>query len=114
MTQAITPKSATNILIIEVVALLAASGGAKMISGALFQDATANAIAATTMFQAAVNAPISLVTRHQMVAGTASAITFRYRAGAETAGTTGFNGLSTGRIFGATPKSVITITEYKA
>lgn len=114
MTQAITPKSATNILVIQVTALLAASGGAKMIIGALFQDSTANALATTAMYQAAINAPITLVITYAMTAGTTSPTTLRFRAGAETAGTTGFNGLTTGRLFGTAPKSSITIMEYKA
>lgn len=112
MTQAITPKSTTNILVIEAVLLVSPSTTA-YVSGALFQDATANAIAANAITAVGTYA-YSIVLRHTMVAGTVSSTTFRVRAGMQTAGTTTFNGYSSGRLFGAITKSNIKITEYKA
>lgn len=112
MTQAITPKSTTNILVIEAVLLVSPSTTA-YVSGALFQDATANAIAANAITAVGAYA-YSIVLRHTMVAGTVSSTTFRVRAGMQTAGTTTFNGFSSGRLFGAITKSNIKITEYKA
>lgn len=114
MTQAITPKSTTNILVIECQALIAASVGTRMQIGALFQDATANAIAASSLFIGASGAPTTLPLRHTMTAGTTSSTTFRFRSGAEAAATTTFNGAAGNREFGAITKSTMTIYEYKA
>lgn len=112
MTQAITPKSTTNILVIEALFFGSPSVTAYM-TGALFQDATANALAATaTTPVGAYSHPI--VIRHSMAAGTVSSTTFRIRVGLQTAGTVTFNGSAGGRLFGAITKSNIKITEYKA
>ena len=114
MTQAITPKSATNILVIEAVVLCSNSAAALDMIGALFQDATANALAADCTYMATATGRVKLKIKHTMVAGTTSATTFRVRIGGSAVGTTTFNGFSGGRLFGATSKSNITITEYKA
>lgn len=114
MTQAITPKSTTNILVIEAVAMLAHSTAAGEMSMALFQDATAAAIAANGAYQTTLPEPLIHTLCHKMTAGTTSSTTFRIRAGSSAAGTTTFNGKSAGRIYGAIPKSFIRITEYKA
>ena len=112
MTQAITPKSTTNILVIEAILMVSPSVTA-YVTGALFQDATANALAAnSTTPVGAYSHPLTL--RHSMAAGSVAATTFRIRAGTQTAGTTTFNGTAGGRLFGAITKSSIKITEYKA
>jgi hypothetical protein len=113
MTLAITPKSATNILVIEVIASLASDAAAFNMNGALFQDTTAGALAANSLFGGAASASLIITIKHTMVAGTTSATTFKFRGGANT-GTTTFNGRAAGRLFGAITKSSITITEYKA
>lgn len=113
MTQTITPKSATNLLIIDVEVMIANSANAgKMI--ALFQDATANALAAKFTYVGSWTDPVNLTLRYSMVAGTTSATTFRVRGGGSVAGTTTFNGALGNRLFGATAKSSIKITEVKA
>ena len=112
MSQAITPKSATNILIIEVNAFVAFSVAAD-IEGALFQDSNANALAASTLRADAGAVHGILKLTHIMAAGTTSATTFKFRAGGGSAGTVTFNGKSSARLFGAIPKSSMTITEYK-
>lgn len=113
MTQAITPKSATNILVIQAT-FLGSYSIAQDISTALFQDATANALAANSTFMATGNGRVVLSLTHSMVAGTTSSTTFRLRAGGAAAGTITFNGFSGGRLFGAITKSSMVITEYKA
>lgn len=116
MTLAITPKATTNILVIDVVAQVSVAS-AQRIGGAIFQDSTANALAATSVgsttngWDAAI---IPIYIRHTMVAGTTSATTFKFRAGAVGATTTTFNGQSGARLFGGVMASSITITEYKA
>lgn len=113
MTCAITPKSATNNLVIQVSAMLSNSA-VQRLGCALFQDATANALFATTFTADNIDAPGRVMLNHTMTAGTTSATTFRFRVGREASGTVTFNGYSGGRLYGVTPKSSITIYEYKA
>lgn len=114
MTQVITPKSATNVLVISVIALLTNSGASRDLIGAIFQDSTANALAASSQFMATATGRVILCMTHTMTAGTTSSTTFRFRAGSDQAGTTTFNGFSGARLFGAITKSSMVITEYKA
>lgn len=113
MTLAITPKSATNVLVVEVI-LVGSNSVATGIIAALFQDSTANALAATSTYQATATGMVTVSLRHTMTAGTTSATTFKVRGGSQNAGTFTFNGSATARIFGAITKSSIVITEYKA
>jgi hypothetical protein len=112
MTLAITPKSATNKLKIEVVCNVS-NGAASRQGVALFQDTTAGALAGVAPY---VNStpigPDPICFTHYMAAGTTS--TFKVRSGPATAATTTFNGVSAGRIFGGVMASSITITEIKA
>jgi len=113
MTLAITPRSATNKLKIEVQFFYAQSGGAHT-TVALFQDSTANALAAVTDGTGVPDAcsPASLT--HYMTAGTTSSTTFKVRAGGSSAGTVTFNGRAGARLFGGVGASSITITEIAA
>ena len=114
MTLAITPTSATNKLKIEVVAILQHSADA-VVGVLLFQDSTANALASDLVWSLGTGTRnISVSFTHYMAAGTTSATTFKVRAGGDNAGTMTFNGRGTGRIYGGTLASSITITEYTA
>jgi hypothetical protein len=113
MTLAITPTSATNNLRIDVVAYIAHSGDS-FVSGALFQDATEGALACMQSESKAANSPNTIVFTHFMAAGTTSATTFRFRAGAASGATTTFNGVSGSRKLGGKLASSITITEIAA
>lgn len=113
MTQAITPKATTDILVIEAVSLVANSG-ADYIIGAIFQDSTANALSAMSLYSNDSNSTRQIVLGYSMAAGTASATTFRVRLGPSGANTLTFNGSAGARKFGAINKSYIKITEYKA
>lgn len=110
MTLAITPKSATSKLVIEVVVY-----GSISIVGditvALFQDATANALAAVGVFNNTASGRNLVSFRHTMTSGTTSATTFRVRAGPSGAGTTTFNGAVGARIYGGVAASSIVIRE---
>jgi hypothetical protein len=111
MTLAITPKSATNKLKIEVVVFGDCSTNNSQQVAALFQDTTANALAVGSM--AGVNNVINpIVFTHYMDAGTTSATTFKVRAGGA-AGTFTFNGKNEARKYGGVIASSITITEVK-
>ena len=113
MTLAITPKSTSNILIIEAKLYISVSVTAELIA-ALFQDSTANAIAATAAYVDTGTGRVNLVLTHKMTAGTTSSTTFKVRAGGDVASTTTFNGFSGARKFGAISKSTIFIYEVKA
>lgn len=109
MTLAITPKSSTSKLKIDIVFI-----GRNTLSGtngftvALFQDSTANALASAVSNN--TNSVIfPLCFTHYMTAGTTSSTTFRVRAGSGT-GTTDMNP----SVMGGTLASSITITEVAA
>jgi hypothetical protein len=112
MTLAITPKSATSKLVIQVI-WNGSNNTNGVVSGvvALFQDSTANAIAAEYFTLAGqyygMNIPLTWV----MTSGTTSSTTFKVRVGCQS-GTTTFNGTNGTRLFGGVQSSSITITEY--
>lgn len=122
MTLAITPTSATNKLKIEVVCNVGYQNDAsrqKAMGMALFQNTTANALAAVysegTSFDVTASQPRvdNLILTHYMDAGTTSAITFKVRAGCASPVTMTFNGDNAGRVFGGKMASSITITEIQ-
>jgi len=110
MSLAITPKATTNILVIDVIAYLSLSAAGNLIL-ALFQDATANSLAAVAQSFTTGGEKGALTLRHVMAAGTTSATTFYVRAGMSGAGTTTFNGAASARQLGGVAASSIVITE---
>jgi len=112
MSLSITPTSATNELLIEVVAMLSNSAG-DFVTGALFQDSTANALAAFVDFHSGGQEVAAIVFSHKMTAGTTSATTFKFRAGPSSAATLTFNGRAGARRLGGVMASSITIREIK-
>lgn len=113
MTLAVTPKSATNKLKIEVVFFGSHSATGDFLSAALFQDSTAGALAAVGERSDSAGGMVLSFT-HWMTAGTTSATTFKVRGGGHSASTTTFNGTGGARRFGGVAASSITITEIKA
>lgn len=111
MTLAITPTSASNKLIIEVLIFVVNGTINQWMMVALFQDSGADSINSQLMWQPAVNQGTPIALKHIMTAGTTSATTFKVRAGANLAGTTYFNRLSSGDFLGGVITSSITITE---
>lgn len=112
MTLAITPTNANNKLLIEA-SFQGANSAVNHVGVALFQDATANALAAQFVTVPAANQSFTTFLRHEMTAGTTSVTTFKIRAGRQNTGTITFNGLSGSRIFGGVMASSIRITEIK-
>jgi len=116
MTLAITPTNASNKLLIQVVIVGSLNITNNATMTALFQDSTANALAAT--MQAARQADVANTTtfNHYMTAGTTNATTFKVRAGPYFSGTYRFNGMasSAAQLFGGVSSSSITITEIEA
>jgi len=110
MTLAITPKSATSKLIIEVAACVSCSSVAGVIV-TLHQDSTANA-SATGYWVCPIAVHYNVVSfKHTMISGTTSTTTFRVRVGPTAAGTITFNGQSGARILGGALASSIVIQE---
>ena len=113
ITRSITPKSANSKLKIDVVIGCLGCSSDTTITIALFQDSTANAIAAVAVSNIASTRPYPASFSHYMTAGTTSSTTFKVRIGGGSAGTITFNGVAGARIFGGVSSSSITITEYQ-
>jgi hypothetical protein len=107
----IIPLSASSRLEINAIVYISNSAATPRI-GALFQDSTANCLVSGSHYDNTASAMTPLNLNHSMVSGATSATTIRFRAGGGTAGTTYFNGISTGQLFGGTMGSSITIKEY--
>jgi hypothetical protein len=112
MSQAITPKSATNRLVIDVIWFGSTSAAGVDINVALFQDATVSALAATSTWMLTATGRVVIPLKHSMISGTTSSTTFKVRAGSSAASTTTFNGASGVSYFSTATKSSIQITEY--
>ena len=111
ITLSITPKSATSKLVVEAVIIAANSVAPNAMTVALFQDATANALAASSFTTVAATAAETVNLRHTMASGTTLATTFRVRIGGNSAGTTTLNGAGGTRIYGGVAASSLTIRE---
>jgi hypothetical protein len=113
MSLAITPKDAASKLVIDVVANGAGTGSSIVLG--LFQDSTADALAAVAVqapnVSGAFNRSAQIVLRHVMTAGTTAATTFKVRIGLSGSGTFTFNGVSGSRMLGGGMASSITIRE---
>jgi hypothetical protein len=113
MTLAITPKSASSRLRIDVVVHLASSAVNRSMA-ALFRDTTANALAVTIETNEGSGILRAVGFSHDIASPGTSATTFKVRAGHINAGTTTFNGVAGARKFGGVLASSIIITEYIA
>ena len=115
MSLAITPKSSTSKLKIDVVFYGQSAAGEIRHTVALFQDTTADALAAMSGTSISGTGSTGAVTfSHYMTSGTTSSTTFKIRAGLASAGTLTFNGSGGARIYGGVLASSITITEIAA
>jgi len=114
MTLAITPKSATNKLLIEVTVFCSTNAaGLSQIVAALFQDATAGALACGFVGDTTGAVECRHISfSHYMTSGTTSETTFKVRLGSN-ANTVTFNGVSTARKYGGVFASSITIREIQ-
>ena len=115
MTLAITPTDASNKLVIQFTGSFAvADGGGAGVGSALFQDSTANALAAVTHDSNGNHERYQHTIQHVMAAGTTSSTTFKIRAGyvAGSPYTVTFNGSNGNRDFGGVNASSIIIWEY--
>lgn len=112
-TRTITPKDTTHRLLIEVI-IHCSCDGDNQVGVALFQDTTADALAAVSAEIAVPQWPTPIVLIHEMAANTTDEITFKVRAGKGNGGNLYVNGSSAARLYGTRLISSITITEIKA
>jgi hypothetical protein len=111
---AITPKSASNILVFTFSALISCSTSGNTMSFALFQDSVVNSIYANATFsEDATSLGQNFNFTFYMTAGTTSSTTFALRFGANSGGTTRINGVSARR-FGGVALATFIITEISA
>jgi len=111
MSLAITPKSATSKLFIQVVMSGAATNANAESISSIFKNDETNAIATAGQYQTVATGIMTVNYSHYITAGTTSSITFRVRGGAS-AGNYTFNGYSnTTRNWGGVSASSITIME---
>jgi hypothetical protein len=110
---AITPISAVSKLYFNIV-LMNSPSIIDWVMTALFQGATANAIASTMQYSSVASASGLGIFTYFMTSGTTASTTFTVRAGMRLAGTTTINGQAGGRLLGGTLVSSITITEIAA
>ena len=120
MSQAITPTNASNLLRVDVTfcGSISAISSNGFMAVWLTLNAETDARATAGLSPAVANRTDTISFTYWMTAGSTSAMTFRvYAAGRIDSGasiTTYFNGTSSGRIWGGTQPSGITITEYSA
>lgn len=110
MSVSITPKSVTSKLVIQVTWCGTTSTVNSLIA-ALFQDSTANALAAAVVSPPSAGYFTIVTFTYTMTSGTTSATTFKVRAGSNGVGTTTFNGSTGARFLGGVSASSIVVTE---
>jgi hypothetical protein len=113
ITQAITPTSASNNLVIEVFVPVCEINSASYWSGAIFQDSTANALASSTLIPTGSTYVQQFYLMHIMTAGTTSSTTFKFRYGPINTLTAYINQSSAGRLFGGIATTFLKITEIE-
>jgi hypothetical protein len=113
ITCAITPKSASNLLVIIANVPMGHYVTEQNGGMALFQDTTAGALAAVPASPRAYGSMTNTLI-HKMTAGTVSETTFKIRVGPATSGTWYVNSVpgATGRVFGGVCSTTLTILEY--
>jgi len=114
ITATITPKTSTSILEIVFIAPMIkdTTAGANSLIVALFQDATSNALAASSSISGTTSAGRYQYLKYVMTSGTTSSTTFRIRGGI-VSGTSYINANTSGtRLMGGVSKASLTITEY--
>ena len=115
-TLAITPASTSNTLEITCQFQIENNGGARLLTGALFNtdSHSTNALASASDYAPTGGRMHRLVFTHVMTAPSASSTTFRLRGRAETSGTTVINSHNASLFFNGTMRSGIIIKEYSA
>ena len=113
MTLAITPKSTTNKLKIDVIVSMSTTLSGEKVVVALFQDSTADALACVSEELYDSTYMLAIPLTHFMTAGTTSSTTFKVRCGRTDSHSNPLtiNGYNGSRKFGGVSSTCITITE---
>lgn len=112
MSVSITPTSTANRLIVTT-NLMITCDVASQTTTALFQDSTANALAATSVYIPGGSSPLSGYLTYTMLAGTTSSTTLKIKVGGSSAGVvTTLNGNLGARLLGGVASSTMLVTEY--
>ena len=112
LTVSITPDDAANTLVITCSFFATHSSNNQWLSGALFQDTTADALASCSEFYAVATEGGMQTLIYTMAAGTTSSTTFKLRVGSGSSGTTTFNRSSATFTMGGKLTSIITVEEF--
>ncbi len=110
---AFTPSAIGNLIRIETT-IYGAYSVAAHVTAALFQDSTANALAAVAAQTTTTNQDVNLTLVYQFTASSTSATTLKLNVGGSTAGTFTMNGSAGTATFGGVATSSFRITEIKA
>ena len=111
LTQAYTPSSGANILIVEHLGHYTTSAASAYLAAAIFQDSTAGALATCFAYSSAAGSNLQLSTIARKVAGQTTSTTFKLRAGGGSAGTTYVNGTGGVARYGGTLSTYLSVTE---
>jgi hypothetical protein len=114
LTLAITPTATSNKLLIQVNVPYIVASANTMVTLALFQDSTVNALSTVTQTMATGNYSYSSALTHYMSAGTTSSTTFKLRYGPGAADTAYINRFVGGGTMGGVSFVRITIWEIAA
>jgi hypothetical protein len=114
LAQAITPRSAANILRIGGHLNMSSDTGGRWGTLALFQDSISSALAAASWRLDTATANYGGDIEHELLAGTTSTTTFKVRMGADSTGTNTINGQSSARKFGGAYYSWLRVSEIMA
>ena len=110
---AFTPSAIGNLIRIETT-IYGAYSVAAHVTAALFQDSTANALAAVAAQTTTTDQDVNLTLVYQFTASSTSATTLKLNVGGSTAGTFTMNGSAGTATFGGVATSSFRITEIKA
>ena len=110
LTCAITRLSASSRLRIRAHVPCSVNGTIQIILG-LFQDTTANALAAVSTSTGGSDVLNHLTLEHEMASGSTGSTTFKLRIGPVSSANVRTNGISTGRLFGGVMKTTLTVEE---
>lgn len=108
-----TPKSATNKLLIEVVGFGTLSSAGHIVY-AVFRDSNASAVTAGASYCGVSNMSTPIVLSDEVTAGTTTSTTFYLRVGPDTSNTLRMNGSTAARYFGGSAGVTLKITEVRA
>jgi hypothetical protein len=114
LTASITPKTTTNRVVVFFTGSVVSVGTASVGIAALFVDSTANALAVTDNQMFADGAPGTVTMIKVVTPGTTSSVTYKIRAGGDTAGGIRFNGTNTARLFGGAQHAALLLFEVRA